>query len=274
MKRMIAFVVPACFIFSCSQLVKKNYYIEIKESKPGLLGAGFTTDYSKDTIQEVNDSAAYAHAFSLFCSSAKIYKQIKATSILGKPVSFKVYNDHYDEITNTIPDSLKRKIETIELEQYIKINYNKGSIYGIINALKRIEYIANDIEVLYKNSLFDTVGLYAAPVKVLGARLISRDYSSYKDIRLTYKNISTKAISAIRFKWYGINSFNEPADMGSSSLQEGFGSGFADDRLPPGKTDSGTWSIMSKDGKKVVLAWPYEVAFEDGTKWELNGGNF
>ena len=53
-------------------------------------------------------------------------------------------------------------------------------------------------------------------------------------------------------------------------LQEGWGSGFSDDGLRAGGTDYGTWSILSKDGKKVLIAYPYEVAFDDGTKWELN----
>lgn len=119
-----------------------------------------------------------------------------------------------------------------------------------------------------RDALLDTTGISAAPVRVLSARLVTQEYSNYKDIRLTWKNVSTKKIAAVRFKWYGTNAFGEPADMGTS-LYEGFGSGFSDDPLSPGRTDSGEWSIMSRDGKKVVAAWPYEVAFEDGTKWEL-----
>ena len=63
-------------------------------------------------------------------------------------------------------------------------------------------------------------------------------------------------------------SFNEPADMGG--LRDGWGGGFTDDGLRPGSTSYGEWSIFSKDGKKVLIAYPYEVAFDDGTKWELN----
>ncbi len=85
---------------------------------------------------------------------------------------------------------------------------------------------------------------------------------------MSYKNVSGKKISAIRFKWYGENSFDEPADMGG--LKEGWGSGFADDGLRVGATDYGTWSILSRDGKKILIAYPYEVAFADGTKWDLN----
>lgn len=119
-----------------------------------------------------------------------------------------------------------------------------------------------------KSALFDTVGISQAPVKVLSAKLVEREYSNSKDIRLAWKNVSGKDVAAIRFKWYGLNAFGEPADMGNTSILAGFGSGFVDRSLKPGKSDSGNWSIMSKDGKKIVLAWPYEVAFEDGTKWK------
>lgn len=104
-------------------------------------------------------------------------------------------------------------------------------------------------------------------MKVLSARFVSDGYSSYKDVALSYKNVSNKKISAIRFKWYGENSFNEPVDMGSS---EGWGSGFDDDGLRPGAKGYGHWNVLSRDGKKILIAYPYEVAFEDGTKWLLN----
>lgn len=125
------------------------------------------------------------------------------------------------------------------------------------------------VEDAERKAIFDTIGLWKAPVKVTSAKMVREsEYSNYKSIQLSYKNVSDKKITAIRFHWYGLNSFNEPADMGSYTL-EGFGGGFTDDPIGPGKTDYGTWSILSKDGKKVELAWPYEVAFEDGTKWKL-----
>lgn len=112
--------------------------------------------------------------------------------------------------------------------------------------------------------IFDTIGLSQAPVKILLAHFVGRD-----NIELKWKNISNKKIAAIRFKWYGLNAFDEPADMGNSSLR-GFGGGFSDQELAPGKTNFSEWSIFSRDGKKIILAWPYEVAFSDGSKWKLN----
>lgn len=118
-----------------------------------------------------------------------------------------------------------------------------------------------------KESFLDTVGDHLAPVRVTKAYLFKEEYSSYKSIRLTFKNVSGKRIQAIRFEWYGENSFNEPADMGSYSY-EGYGTGFDDDALGIGSSRSSTWSILSNDGKKVIGARAYEVAFIDGTKWE------
>lgn len=143
----------------------------------------------------------------------------------------------------------------------------KSSTDKFIDSLNRADMVDSIVKQTMRNAMFDTVGVYAAPVKVISAKLFKEEYSSYKSIKLVWKNISAKRISAIRFKWYGTNAFGEPADMGTS-ITEGFGGGYSDDALGPGKTDSGVWSILSRDGKKVVLAWPYEVVFEDGSKWK------
>ena len=87
----------------------------------------------------------------------------------------------------------------------------------------------------------------------MSARLIKKEYSNYKDISITFKNVSNKKIEGIRFRWYGINAFNEPADMGSYGYSEGFGSGFTDNPISPGKSNTSEWGISSKDGKKIIL---------------------
>ena len=71
-------------------------------------------------------------------------------------------------------------------------------------------------EILEKSSkefYTDTTGMSGCPVIVYKSKLVEKEYSNYKDIKLYYKNISKKDISAIRFEWYGENAFNEPADM-------------------------------------------------------------
>jgi len=124
-----------------------------------------------------------------------------------------------------------------------------------------------------KSVLFDTSGLYLSPVKVLKYRLYKEEYSSYKNISLTYRNSTKKKISAIRFRWYGTNAFNEPADMGGYGLLRGFGGGYDDDVLNAGSSRTSSWEILSGDAKKVILAWPTEVMFNDGSKWDITRPN-
>ena len=144
----------------------------------------------------------------------------------------------------------EKTIKDLEIEQLAK---------------KTTDSIVKDIQ--FKVN-FDTTGLYTAPVKVLKARLFTEEYSTFRDISLTFKNVSGKKIEGIRFRWYGLNVFGDPADMGTS-LFEGFGNGFTDDILYPNQTTSASWDINSGNAKKIVLAWPYEVVFSDGEKWEI-----
>jgi hypothetical protein len=64
-----------------------------------------------------------------------------------------------------------------------------------------------------------------------------------------------------------LNAFDEPADCGNIS-NPGFGGGYTDIVLKTGKSSSGTWSVLSRDGDKIVKAWPYEIVYEDGSKWK------
>jgi hypothetical protein len=120
----------------------------------------------------------------------------------------------------------------------------------------------------YKTNLnWDTVGIENSGLIITNARFVKKEYSSYKDIQLKYKNVSGKKIKAIKFKWYGVDAFGEPADCGGIN-QDGFGGGFDDSGLGIGRQTSGNWSILSSNGDKIVKAWPNEIAFEDGTKWK------
>ena len=40
----------------------------------------------------------------------------------------------------------------------------------------------------------------------------------------------------------------------AGSVAIGFGGGFTDDAVKPGRADYGTWGIFSKDGKTIILA--------------------
>ncbi len=114
----------------------------------------------------------------------------------------------------------------------------------------------------------DSTKMKNSPIQVLNSRLVTKEYSNYKDIELKYKNVSDKTVTAIRFEWYGKNAFGEPADMGDYG-NTGRGGGFTDETLKPNKTGYGTWDISSQDGKTITMARAYEVVFSDGTKWKL-----
>lgn len=137
-----------------------------------------------------------------------------------------------------------------------------------VTSYDRKKTIDSMVQATLKSALFDTIGLSDAPITILKKWFTQEDYSNYKNIALTYKNVSNKRITAIRFRWYGETAFGDPADMGTT-LQEGFGGGFTDQTLGPDKARTSEWSILSRNGKKIILAWPTEIMFEDGTKWEI-----
>lgn len=117
------------------------------------------------------------------------------------------------------------------------------------------------------SGFMDTSGLYKSPIKIVKATLFKKEYSNYRDIEITFKNTTSKKISGVKFSWYGLTAFNEPADMGG--VVDGIGGGFTDTEIQAHEKKTLTWGISSRDGKKVKLAWAYEVAFADGTSWKL-----
>jgi len=234
------------FIFLTSCQTKKKYY--------------YHEGVKEEPIEAYSDSSAYLEAYEKFVISKKVYKDMKNTygeSLLSAPVSFELLNDKHEEITYKISFSNK---DILEKNITKSINDLPNSIEESANKIREERHGVG--------AKYDTGGLYLAPVKVFSAKFVTKEYSNYKDISLRYKNVSKKNVTAIRFKWYGENAFNEPADMGG--IIQGWGNGFTDDLLKPGANDYGEWSILSKDGKKVLIAYPYEVAFADGTKWILS----
>jgi hypothetical protein len=138
------------------------------------------------------------------------------------------------------------------------------SIEMEINVQKKMD----EYDEKLKNAInWDTVGVYKSGLIIKKARFVSEEYSNYKSVQLSYTNKTGKKIKAIKFKWYGINSFNEPADCGNYS-EIGFGGGFDDDGLGINKSTTSTWDVLSNDGDKIVKAWAYQISFEDGTNWK------
>ena len=108
-----------------------------------------------------------------------------------------------------------------------------------------------------------------APVKVLNAAFVSKINTEYKDVQITYKNISKKVIASIQFRWIGVNAAGKPAEVGQPDIDDA-GGGIEEDSLAAGKQQTSVWAISSRDGKKITRVWVHEVVFTDGTKWEAS----
>lgn len=141
------------------------------------------------------------------------------------------------------------------------------SIQLELDAFERELEVERRKEEIMFNLNWDTMGIDSCGLKIVSAKFIKEEYSSYKSVKLVYKNISGKKIKAIRFKWYGINAFGEPAEAGSI-YNAGFGGGFDDNGLGVGKQTHGIWSVYSHNGDEITKAWPTEIVFEDGSKWK------
>lgn len=138
----------------------------------------------------------------------------------------------------------------------------KDSIKKVVET--KTEKFTTDLK---KSMEFDTVGVSTAPIKIIKYKLVDREYSNYKDMVITCKNISSKPIEGIRFRWYGETVFGDPAHMGSM-IFDGFGTGESDEKLGIGKNQTLHWSMISRDAKKNIQTWPTEVVFSDGSKWQ------
>ncbi|RYE16315.1 MAG: hypothetical protein EOP45_17715 [Sphingobacteriaceae bacterium] len=154
--------------------------------------------------------------------------------------------------------------EQLEIKKQMQLDSFSRAKYGE-SAEVHVKKMTDSV---ISKAIFDTTGLYKSPVKILKANIVKEQYSSLRSVHLSYKNVSKKKINGIKFQWYGTTAFNEPADLGNSYVS-GFGGGFTDDELRPGKIDGGTWNVLSRDAKSIKLAWPIEVSFADGSIWKL-----
>lgn len=148
-----------------------------------------------------------------------------------------------------------------------KINNNDSLDLGGRSELEIRDSLKKVVDKRLMESYSEEAVTTDAPIVVTKSRFVSDEYSRYKDVSLTFKNVSGKNVTAIRFKWVGKNAFDEPAEMNSHFA--GTGGGFTDTPLKAGKTTTSVWDINSSDGKTITKAWAYEVMFADGTKWEL-----
>ena len=252
MERQPFYIITGLFLLTLylsSCMTKKYYYVE--------------DGRDEKVISADSDSSAYLTAFQYFQVSKKVYNDMKksySSASLTEPISFDLLNDKRESIIYKIAFANKDSLEKVYINNINKLPNS------VEESKTRIMEEKNGIGAKY-----DTAGLYLSPVKILFAKFVTEEYSKFRGIRLSYKNVGRKKISAIRFRWYGENSFNEPADM--SYLGKGWGGGVSEDPLRPGATDYGIWSNLSRDGKKILIAYPFEVAFDDGTTWLLPGSS-
>ena len=120
-----------------------------------------------------------------------------------------------------------------------------------------------------KNSTANKSHLEKSPIKIIKATLLNNNYSHHKDIKVIYKNSSKKAIKAIKFEWFCINAFEEPAS-GNYFYGEGKFKGKTTDLIKPGEIKTEIWEDFSTDADKIIKIRAYYVVFNNGTKWQLN----
>lgn len=98
-KKFLVFLLILVLLSSCNKSYK---YIETVQEE-SILGGTDTKDNEEKIIKAPNDSTAYLEAYKIFCISSKVSKDMKQS--LGKtfttPLSFKLYNDKEEDITNT-----------------------------------------------------------------------------------------------------------------------------------------------------------------------------
>jgi hypothetical protein len=112
-----------------------------------------------------------------------------------------------------------------------------------------------------------------APIKIVRVKLTKSQYSSFRDISLTFKNVGKKDVQAVKFQWYTKNALAEPANLPSFYVR-GESAGLYDELLKINKTSSVTFEKFSSDANLVIAARAYEVTFSDGTKWSLKNQSY
>jgi hypothetical protein len=115
-KKYSVFLLILGLLSSCDKSYK---YVETVQEE-SILGGTDTKDSEEKIIKAPNDSTAYLEAYKIFCISSKVSKDMKQS--LGKtfstPLSFKLYNDKEEDITNTTLFASRAKQEK-EIERQI-----------------------------------------------------------------------------------------------------------------------------------------------------------
>ena len=155
----------------------------------------------------------------------------------------------------------------------------------------------DSIRIIETKPLFDTTGLFNAPIKILKTTVQSKEidvvdnpednlhheghFKRFITIKVKYKNVSSKRIIGARLNWVVVDKDNTPAELGiiKTGLQYGV-LGTCEPITDPdrtsfsfgiGQTKTDEWQYVSKNGAKVKVAFPSEVQFYDNSKWKIGG---
>lgn len=119
---------------SCNKTYK---YIETVQEE-SILGGSETKESTEKIISAPNDSTAYLEAYKKFCISSKINNDMKKSlgNTFSTPLSFKLYNDKEEDITNTTL-FVSRTSREKEIEK--QINSMENSIQRAVDSNKKEE---------------------------------------------------------------------------------------------------------------------------------------
>jgi len=115
----------------------------------------------------------------------------------------------------------------------------------------------------------DTLKKEKSSVKIISSTLMKNQYSDHKDIKIVFKNSGRKTIKAIKFEWFCLNSFDEPAS-GRFFYGEGRFTANSVHVIKPGQSKSEFLEDFSTDANKIITTRAYYIVYTDGSKWILH----
>lgn len=113
----------------------------------------------------------------------------------------------------------------------------------------------------------DSVKIANAPIKVTNFKIVKVEYSDYRNVQVTYKNVSDKTIEAIKFGIKGRTAFDKPAEFTGGFNGKVYGN--IDEPIKPNKSNTVTFAVNSSDLKFIDYVRPYEIVYSDGEKFKL-----
>lgn len=123
-------------------------------------------------------------------------------------------------------------------------------------------------------SHFDTTNISTSPIQIISKEIIKeKDYLGIDEsfIIIRYKNNSSKVISGVKIRWFCEDGFGEPVLMSSFAgrVEMSIGEERNDEKLKPNEIGVIKLEQLVSSGYKIVSAWAYEVAYEDGKLWNV-----